>query len=117
MQPEVDIVGLHLQTFGMAFGLAFVAAGALIARRLHEIGRPREWAWELIFVALIGGLAGSRAYYLIQNYDRLGDDLLGALFSGSGLIWYGGLVGGAAAVAIWGWRRKFRAVDLLDLCA
>ena len=45
----------------------------------------------MIFAALVGGVVGSRLDFLIQNYDSVSDDLLGNLFSGSGLVWYGGV--------------------------
>ena len=44
----------------------------------------------MVFAALIGGLVGSRVDYLIQNWDDVSDDLLGNIFSGSGLVWRGG---------------------------
>jgi phosphatidylglycerol:prolipoprotein diacylglycerol transferase len=99
------------------FALAFVAAGAVVARRLKEWGKPTDWAYEIIVVALVGGIVGARLNFLIQNYDSVKGDLLGNLFSGSGLVWFGGAVGGAIAVALWAWRRKMFNLNLLDLCA
>ena len=107
MYPEIDLGPLTLQTFGICFALGFLAAGALLARRLAELGKPVDWAYEIIFAALIGGLVGSRVDYLIQNWDKVSDDLLGNLFSGSGLVWFGGLVGGALGVILWAWWRGF----------
>ena len=88
-----------------------------MARRLREQGRPTDWAYELIFAALAGGIVGSRAYYLAEHSDELRDDLLGTLVSGSGLVWYGGAIGGAIAVVAWAWRRGLLGLGLLDLCA
>ena len=117
MQPEIHIGPLTLQTFGICFGVAFLVCGAVLARRLREIGRPRDWAYEIVFSALVGGLVGARLDYIAQNYDKVSHDLLGNLFSGSGLVWLGGLLGGAAGVCIWAWRRGFLGLALLDLCA
>jgi phosphatidylglycerol:prolipoprotein diacylglycerol transferase len=117
MYPEINIGPLTLQTFGLMFALAFLAAGALVAKRFGEIGKPTDWAYEIMFAALIGGIVGSRAYFIVQNYDSVKDDLLHNLFSGSGLVWYGGLIGGALAVALWAWYRGFLGLALLDLAA
>src|SRR3954466_10190327 len=117
MQPELHIGPVTLQTFGIAFGLAFVAAGAVLARRFREIGRPVDWAYEMIFAGLVGGLVGARVDYLVQNWDKVHDDLLGNLFSGSGLVWLGGVVGGAIGVLLWAWRRNFLNLVLLDVAA
>jgi phosphatidylglycerol---prolipoprotein diacylglyceryl transferase len=115
--PEIELGPLTLQTFGLMFALAFLAAGALIAKRLQEIGRPVDWAYEIGFAALIGGIVGSRLYFLAENWDSVSDDLLGNVFSGSGLVWYGGAVGGAIAVLLWAWYRGFLGLALLDLTA
>ncbi|HEY5977947.1 MAG TPA: prolipoprotein diacylglyceryl transferase family protein [Solirubrobacterales bacterium] len=117
MHPEITLGPLTLQTFGLMFALAFLAAGALIAKRLGEIGKPVDWAYELCFAGLAGGIVGSRVYFIVQNYDSVKDDLLGKLFSGAGLVWYGGLIGGALAVLIWAHYRRFLGLALLDLCA
>ena len=106
MQPEISIGPLDLQTFGICFALGFLAAGAITSRRLRELGKPRDWAYEIVFASLIGGLLGSRIDFLIQNWDEVSDDLLGNIFSGAGLVWFGGLVGGALGVVLWArWRR------------
>src|SRR5437588_704794 len=95
MKPEIEILGISIKTFGVAFALGFLACGGLVARRLRELGRPVDWSYEIIFAALVGGLVGARGYYLIQNYERVKHDLVGSIFSGSGLVWYGGAIGGA----------------------
>ena len=117
MYPEIEIGPITLQTFGLMFGLGFVAAGALIAKRFNELGKPADWAYEMAFVALIGGLIGSRLDFLIQNWDDVKDDILGSIFSGSGLVWYGGAIGGAIAVLLWARYRGILRLALLDLAA
>lgn len=117
MYPELSIGPLTLQTFGLMFALGFIAAGWVIAKRLTEVGRPPDWAYEMAFAALVGGLVGSRADFLIQNWDDVSDDVFGNLFSGSGLVWYGGVIGGALAVTLWAWWRGILGLALLDLAA
>jgi phosphatidylglycerol:prolipoprotein diacylglycerol transferase len=117
VQPELHIGPLTLQTFGICFGAGFLLCGLVLARRLKEIGRPRDWAYEIIFAGLVGGLVGARVDYLIQNWDKVSHDLLGNLFSGSGLVWLGGLVGGAIGVVIWAYRRNWLGLELLDVAA
>jgi phosphatidylglycerol:prolipoprotein diacylglycerol transferase len=117
MQPEIHLGPITLQTFGIMFALAFLAAGALLARRLQEWGKPTDWAYELILFALVGGLVGARLDFIIENYDSVKDDLLGNIFSGAGLVWYGGAIGGAIGVGLWAWWRGMLNATLLDLCA
>ncbi len=117
MYPHLEIGPVTLQTFGLMFALAFLAAGALIWRRLGEIDKPQDWAYEMGFAALVGGIVGSRVYFIVQNYDSVKHDFFGTLFSGSGLVWYGGAIGGALAVLAWAWWRGFLGLALLDLAA
>jgi phosphatidylglycerol:prolipoprotein diacylglycerol transferase len=117
LQPELSIGPLELKTFGLCFAAGFIAAAAVLARVFKELGKPVDWAYEMIFAALVGGVVGSRLDYLIQNWDEVSDDLLGNVFSGSGLVWFGGLVGGAAGVFLWAWRRGFLSLQLLDIAA
>jgi phosphatidylglycerol---prolipoprotein diacylglyceryl transferase len=117
VQPEINLLGISIKTFGVMFALAFLACGMVIARRLRELGKPVDWAYEITFAALLGGLVGARGYYVIQNYSQVKHDLLGSIFSGSGLVWYGGAIGGAIGVLLWmRWRGMLNLVAL-DMCA
>jgi phosphatidylglycerol:prolipoprotein diacylglycerol transferase len=117
MKPEIEIIGISIKTFGVMFALAFLACGAVVARRLRELDKPVDWAYEIVFAALLGGVVGARAYYVIQNYSEVKHDLIGSIFSGSGLVWYGGAIGGAIAVLVWmRWRQAFE-LRMFDMCA
>jgi phosphatidylglycerol---prolipoprotein diacylglyceryl transferase len=116
VKPEVHLLGISIKTFGVTFALAFLACGFVIARRLRELGKPVDWAYEIVFAALIGGLVGSRAYFVIENYSQVKNDLIGSIFSGSGLVWYGGAIGGAIGVIAWmRWRHMLNLVAF-DMC-
>jgi phosphatidylglycerol:prolipoprotein diacylglycerol transferase len=117
LQPDLEIGPLELKTFGLCFAAGFIVAAAVLARHLKELGKPVDWAYEVIFAGLVGGVIGSRVDYLLQNWDEVSDDFFGNLFSGSGLVWFGGLVGGAVGVVLWAWRRGFLGLQLLDVCA
>jgi phosphatidylglycerol:prolipoprotein diacylglycerol transferase len=117
VKPEVVVFGLSIKTFGVAFALGFLACGLVIARRLRELHKPVDWAYEIVFAALLGGLIGARGYYLIQNYGEVKGDLVGHIFSGSGLVWYGGAIGGAIAVVAWMRWRRMLTLTTVDMCA
>lgn len=114
MIQEIDLLGLPIKTFGLFFALNFAFWGLLVARRLKELGRPTDWAFEMVIVALAGGLVGARAYWLVQQGQS---PTLGDVFGGAGLTWYGGFAGGAIAVMIWAKWRDFLSLDLFDLAA
>jgi phosphatidylglycerol:prolipoprotein diacylglycerol transferase len=117
VQPEIHIFGITLQTFGLMLGLGFVVAGIACARYLEELGKPRDWAYEMVFAALVGGLVGARLWWIWENWSDAKHDLLGSLFSGTGLVWFGGAFGGAAGVLLWAWRRRWLTLQMLDSTA
>jgi len=117
MKPEIHLLGISIKTFGVMFSLGFLACGLVVARRLRELGKPVDWSYELVFAALLGGVIGARAYYVVENYGAVRHDLLAGLFSGSGLVWYGGAVGGALAVLAWMHWRGALELRLFDMCA
>jgi len=111
--PEIG----PIKTFGLMFGLAFVASGLLLARRLREQGRSPDIAYEMIFAALVGGIVGARLWWLLEDWDENSENLLSNLFGGAGLTWYGGALGGAAAVLLYARHRGMLNLGLLDMCA
>jgi phosphatidylglycerol:prolipoprotein diacylglycerol transferase len=117
MKPEIHLIGISIKTFGLTFALGFLACGIVVARRLRELGKPVDWAYEIVFAALIGGIVGARLYYVIQNYSQVKHDLLGSIFSGTGLVWYGGAIGGAIGVIGWMRFRHVLELRMLDMCA
>ncbi len=117
VQPEIEIGPLTVQTFGICFALAFVASGIVAARRFRELGKPVDYAYEATFAALVGGIVGARVDFIAQNWDQVSGDPIGNIFSGSGLVFFGGLAGGAVGVLLWAWWRNMLSLTLLDLAA
>ena len=117
MKPEIHVLGISIKTFGVVFALGFIASGLVVARRLRELGKPVDWAYEIVFAALVGGVVGARSYYLIEHYDTVKNDVVGSVFSGSGLVWYGGAIGGAIGVIAWMRWRHMLELRTFDMCA
>jgi len=93
-----EIGGFKVTSFGVMIALSFLAAGWLLARGLQRQGQDPEAAWDLAGWAAICGILGAKVYYLILHFGETAADPWGALLSRSGLVWYGGLIGGALGV-------------------
>ena len=106
MKPELHFFGLTIQSFGLCLGASFLVAGWMVAKRLKELGRNVDFAYEAVFAALIGGIIGAKLWFLAENG--------GPLFSGTGLVFYGGLFGGALAVCAWAYYRGELNLQLAD---
>jgi phosphatidylglycerol---prolipoprotein diacylglyceryl transferase len=66
-----------------------------------------------VLAAAVGGIVGARAYWFAEH---LGDASLRDSFSGAGFTWFGGFIGGAAAVIAVA-RRGVPLVPLLGAAA
>ena len=62
MQPELHFFGLTIQSFGLCLGAAFLVAGWMVAKRLQELGRNVDFAYEMVFAALFGGIVGAKLW-------------------------------------------------------
>ncbi|MDQ3769461.1 MAG: prolipoprotein diacylglyceryl transferase [Actinomycetota bacterium] len=114
MLADVEILGVSIQMFGLFFALSFLAWGAVASRRLGELDRPSDWAYELVFVTLAGGLVGAKLYWAVDTGAELS---FAGVFGGNGLTWYGGLLGGALAVLAWVRWRGMDIPHLADIAA
>lgn len=105
MYPVLFRIGhFTVSTYGVLVALASLAATWVASRAFRERGLPGDEAWSLTAYALLGGIVGAKLYYVALHGD------LSALLSRGALVWYGGLIGGAAAV-LWAVRRKGLPLD------
>jgi phosphatidylglycerol---prolipoprotein diacylglyceryl transferase len=97
--------GEAITSFGVMMLLAFLTAGYVLRSEMRRVGEDPDKAWDLVFMAVVGGIVGAKVYYVLLNYPRLLSDPIGLIFSRGGLVWYGGFTLAAAAV-VWEIRRQ-----------
>jgi phosphatidylglycerol:prolipoprotein diacylglycerol transferase len=114
VRPELFTVGpFTLHALGAAIGLALVAAWWVVRRMLDEQGHDGAHALWLVGAAAVGGVVGARVYYLAEHAGEPGN----AVLSGSGLTWYGGLLGGVLGVAGTALWLRLPLADVADAAA
>lgn len=114
MLPELFKLGpFTLHSFGLMMALSFLVAVLLAAPEFKRRGLDPEQANEAGLGAMIGGVSGAKLYYILDHLKDFQADPWGLIFSGAGLTWYGGLMGGAlGALLVAHWRK----IPLLTLC-
>ncbi len=95
-----EIKGIEFTSFGLMLGLSFLVAGWVGSLEFERKGYNKDVAWALVMGALIGGIVGAKLYYSFLNWPALFARPLHTLLSRAGLVWYGGLIGGALGVII-----------------
>lgn len=107
--------GLHL--FGLMAGLALLVGGWVSGLEMRRRGLPGDFAWTIVGWAALCGFGGAKLWAVLQDPVALLHDPIGQLFSGSGFVWYGGLLGGTAGVSYAIARHGLRWLTVVDCVA
>ena len=86
------IGGFALHSFGVMVGLAFLLGTYVLQRRLVPQGYLQNKVVDVALSAAIAGFVGAKLFWLFSRPDRMASDFMGALLSGTGFTWYGGLI-------------------------
>jgi phosphatidylglycerol---prolipoprotein diacylglyceryl transferase len=108
---------LTLYTFGAMMALAFLVAGSVVAMALEEKGIDPDHAWSILFWAAVGGIVGSRLLVIFDDWQGFLEHPITYLISGSGFIWYGGLVGGCLSITLYLRQQGLRWLLAVDAIA
>ena len=90
----------ELTGYGLMMMVAFLTGGWLVSLELRRRHLSEDYSADIVAAAVIGGVVGAKLWYVALTRDP------GALFSRGGFVWYGGFLGGTAAVILNGWRLR-----------
>lgn len=118
MIPVLFEIGpITIYSYGFMLVVAFYSCYFLLAKDLKRLGHDSELASSIIMAAAVGGIVGSKIYYLIENFGRTVQDPIGMIFSGSGLVFLGGLIGGTLGVTLVLRKRDLHWLTFADVVA
>jgi len=104
--PDLFKIGpLTVHSFGALMALGFFVAASLSAGEYKRRGGDAEQMWNLLLYVFLGGLAGSKILSLFNDVPAFFAHPIDQLISGSGFVWYGGLIGGFATA--WVLHRRY----------
>lgn len=106
-----------INSYGFMLMTAFYSCYYFLSKDLKRLGYNPSLAGDIIFAAAVGGIVGSRIYFLLENFDQFIQDPLGMIFSGGGLVFLGGLIGGLLAVTYVIKKNKLKWLLVADLVA
>lgn len=104
----IKIGSFEITTFGLMMFLAFVTAGWVLTKQFRRYGLSDDLASSMVMAAAIGGIVGAKVYYAILFRDWH------LLFDRAGLVWYGGLIGGALACSWLIWKNRVDFLTVAD---
>jgi len=97
--------------YGIMMMVAFLMAAWAIQVDLERRGMNQDYAADIIFAAVVGGIIGAKIWYVLLTGEW------DALFRRGGFVWYGGFLGGVAGVLAMGWWKRVPARWTMELTA
>jgi phosphatidylglycerol---prolipoprotein diacylglyceryl transferase len=91
-------IPIHL--FGLMLALAFLAAGHVLGREFGRKGYDPDLSSSAVLWCAAGSLIGARLWMVVEDWPAFVRDPVGLLFTGSGFVFYGGLIGGTLAMTL-----------------
>ncbi len=116
MHPELLHIGkLTIYTYGFMMSTAFLVCYLILKHEITKRGEDPLIASDIIFWGAIGGIVGAKFLYMIDYFQDVLQDPIGVIFSGSGLVFHGGLIGGTIAVVVIILRKKLPLGEYADI--
>jgi phosphatidylglycerol---prolipoprotein diacylglyceryl transferase len=109
------VFGFEVESFWVTVILGFLAALFVARADLRRTGHDPDLAYDLVLHSYIGGFVGARLFLVFSAWEAFVRDPFELLFSGSGWVWQGGVIGGAIAVASAARRRGIPLADVAEL--
>ena len=117
MLPVLLRVGpLTIYSYGLMMALGFIAGDYVLTRECRRRGINSDFANALVLWGALAGIAGSRIYAVLDDLPAYLADPKAIIFSGSGFVFYGGLIGGIISTWIVARRYGVPFARTTDLC-
>lgn len=121
MIPKLFEIGpIPVYSYGLMLGISFIVASWLFQKELKRKKFDDNIAVNITFIALIGGIAGSKLLYVFEEwkiYSQMEFSKLFStegLFSPAGLTFYGGLILAVILIYIYTKFKKFSFLKIAD---
>jgi phosphatidylglycerol:prolipoprotein diacylglycerol transferase len=119
MIPVLFEIGpLRINSFGLMLGIGFILGSYILSLELKRKNLNPNLASNITIIAVIFGIAGAKLLHVIEYaFEYWGTpylDIMGQLFSFSGLTWYGGLILGMVAITVYVRRQGIPFLKVWD---
>jgi phosphatidylglycerol:prolipoprotein diacylglycerol transferase len=116
MIPYLHLGPLTLPTFGLMVATGLLVSSYILQADFRRRG-IRADAFLIIGIAGLAGIAGARLYHVLESPSEFFADPWPLLVSRFGFAWFGGFLGGFAALLFLGRRERIPTLTFLDACS
>jgi len=106
-----------IYSFGVLMALGFYVGTAISAHEYQRRGGSADRMWSLLVWAFVAGLVSSKLLSVAGDMGAFLRHPVSMLVSGSGFVWFGGLIGGTAAAWLLTVRYKMQFSAVADCAA
>ena len=116
MIPYLHLGPITLPTFGLMVATGLFVASYILQTDFRRRGITAD-AFLIIGIAGLAGIVGARLYHLLESPSDFISNPWPQLISRFGFAWFGGFIGGFAALLILSRREKIPTLTFLDACS
>lgn len=118
--PDGTPIGLPVRGYGVMVLLGMLAGIGITNVRARRLGLPTDLIVGLAVWAVLGGIVGARAFYVVQKWETFHGSgwhrVIEILkLTEGGLVVYGGMIGGLIAIVIYCYRHRLDLLATGDL--
>lgn len=115
MFNEIHIGPVTVYMYGIMMAIGYFTALRLCLSRGMKAGLSADRIWGIFYCALIGGLVGAKALFLITQIRRIIEDPSILLDLQNGLVVYGGIIAGAVLSCVYVRAKGEKFLPYFDL--
>jgi len=105
MCPRLLEIGpFTIYSYGLMLAIGFITASYIMSMEFKRKKLDPNLSGNVTLLALVGGIAGAKLLFILENWSEFVLDPSGMVFSPAGLTFYGGFI--VATVVIYAYLRK-----------
>lgn len=124
MIPKLFQLGpIPVYSYGLMLGISFIVASWIMSKEFKRKHLDENASVNITFIALIGGVIGSKLLYILEEWSAItsmsASKLFSTdgLFSPAGLTWYGGFILATLLIYLYSRAKKIPFFRVCDAAA
>lgn len=110
-----DIGSFHIYTYGVLVFLGVLCGYLFAVSQAKKSGLDDKLFSDILFWSIIWGFIGARLLYVVIEWRMFLEAPLALLFGRAGFVFYGGILGGIAALYLQTKRHKLAFLPYVDI--
>jgi phosphatidylglycerol---prolipoprotein diacylglyceryl transferase len=116
MLPFLHIGPLSIPTYGLMVALGMICAAYILQADFDRRGMKAD-AFTILTIAGLSGIFASKVYSALESPAEFFAHPVAMIFNRYGFTWFGGFLGGVAALLILARRARIPLLQFMDPCS